>query len=53
LQQYRHLADIPPRPRFGRYRRHSGHYSALALNGLVANDPEWPIREADIMRRKV
>ena len=24
---------------FGRYWRHSGHWSSLALNGSVANDP--------------
>jgi hypothetical protein len=27
----------------GRHRRHSGHYSALARNGSVANDPQRPL----------
>ena len=40
LQQCRHVADIPSAPAFVRYWVHSGHWQKLALNGLVANDPE-------------
>ena len=34
-----HIASIRTQASNGRYRRYSGHYSALALNGSVANDP--------------
>ena len=34
-----HLASNRARALNGRYRRHSGQRSALALNGSVANDP--------------
>src|ERR1035437_205327 len=33
------LLSIWNRALNGRYRRHSGHWSELALNGSVANDP--------------
>jgi hypothetical protein len=34
------FSRLLPHPLFGRYRRHSGHRSALALNASVANDPK-------------
>jgi len=37
-----HKADNPTAPAFVRYWSNSGHWSALALNGLVANDPYLP-----------
>ena len=37
--RYWHLADIPTIPSNVRYWTNSGHRSALALNGSVANDP--------------
>jgi hypothetical protein len=33
------LASFVAFPTFGRYRRHSDHFSMLALTGSVANDP--------------
>jgi hypothetical protein len=35
-----HFASIRTDAVSGRYRRHSGHCSVLALNGSVANDPK-------------
>jgi hypothetical protein len=34
------IASIRTHTLNGRYRRHSGHCSALARNGSVANDPQ-------------
>ena len=46
---YWHLADIPETPAFVRYRRHSDHFSMLAQNGSVANDPK---RTFDLNHRR-
>jgi hypothetical protein len=35
-----HFASFRCAAKFGRYRRHCGHCSGLALNGSVANDPK-------------
>jgi hypothetical protein len=42
--RYWHLASFRCAAKFGRYWRHSGHCSALALNGSVAIDPKRTFR---------